>query len=87
MENVSMERTLMVNSEGNYTCEVSNLDGVNTQTSMVFCKYLYSKRNATKFVPKVGSYATIQEGEGEGSQSMAISKNLLYSNGKDSTVG
>jgi len=59
MENISMERTLMVNSEGNYTCEVSNLDGVDTLTSMVFCKCLYSKRNAMKFMLKIGSYATL----------------------------
>ena len=57
---------LMVNSEGNYTCKVSNLDGVDTQTSMVFCKCLYSKRNAMKFVPKIGSYATLHWARGKG---------------------
>ena len=57
---------LMVNSEGNYTCKVSNLDGVDTQTSMVFCKCLYSKRNAMKFVPKIGSYATFHWAQGKG---------------------
>ena len=40
---VSTERTLTVNIEGNYTCEVTNLDGVDTQTSMVFCKCMHSK--------------------------------------------
>jgi len=38
MENVSIERTLTINQEGNYTCVVTNVDGVDTATSMVFCK-------------------------------------------------